>query len=187
MKHAHGPIAIDVEEAPPLYGETAGAGVRAIAERTGRSPSTISRELRRYRDPDSGQYRPFTAHKLAGQRRARPRPGKIAANPVLRQFVADRLEKRWGPQQVSRARTAADAPRAGWRKTAAEQGKHLSGTRPSDELNCADLVRLAVRPGVSGGRCLGGPPAARRAKLSRGRRSALAHQWTAVPNRCPTP
>ena len=81
----------------------AGAGVRAIAERTGRSPSTISRELRRNRDPDSGQYRPFTAHKLAVQRRARPRPGKIAADPVLRQFVAGRLEKRWSPQQVSRA------------------------------------------------------------------------------------
>jgi transposase, IS30 family len=81
----------------------AGAGVRAIAERTGRSPSTISRELRRNRDPGSGQYRPFAAHKLAVQRRARPRPGKIAADPVLREFVAGRLEKRWSPQQVSRA------------------------------------------------------------------------------------
>src|SRR5215472_10457279 len=81
----------------------AGAGVRAIAERTGRSPSTISRELRRNRDPDSGQYRPFTAHKLAERRRARPRPGKIAADPVLRQFVAGRLEERWSPQQVSQA------------------------------------------------------------------------------------
>ena len=50
----------------------AGAGVRAIAEQTGRSPSTISRELRRNRDPGTGQYRPFTAHKLAVQRRARP-------------------------------------------------------------------------------------------------------------------
>ena len=47
----------------------AGAGVRAIAERLDRSPSTISRELRRNRDPASGQYRPFTAHKLAVQRR----------------------------------------------------------------------------------------------------------------------
>ena len=37
------------------------------------------------------------------RRRARPRPGKIAADPVLRQFVAGRLEKRWSPQQVSRA------------------------------------------------------------------------------------
>jgi hypothetical protein len=81
----------------------AGHGVRAIAEQTGRSPSTISRELRRNRDPDRGQYHPFTAHKLAVRRRARPRPGKIAADPALRQFVAGRLEERWSPQQVSQA------------------------------------------------------------------------------------
>jgi IS30 family transposase len=81
----------------------AGAGVRAIAEQTGRSPSTISRELRRNRDPGSGQYRPFTAHKLAARRRARRRPGKIAADPVLRQFVQERLEKRWSPEQISQA------------------------------------------------------------------------------------
>src|ERR1700761_512246 len=81
----------------------AGAGVRAIAERLDRSPSTISRELRRNRDPGSGQYRPFTAHKLAAQRRARPRTGKIARDEVLRQFVAGRLEERWSPQQVSQA------------------------------------------------------------------------------------
>jgi IS30 family transposase len=37
------------------------------------------------------------------RRRARPRPGKIAADPVLRQFVAGRLEERWSPQQVSQA------------------------------------------------------------------------------------
>jgi len=81
----------------------AGAGVRAIAERTGRSPSTISRELRRNRDRDSRQSPPSTAHKLAVQRNARQRQSKIAADRVLRQFVADRLEKRWSPQQVSRA------------------------------------------------------------------------------------
>ncbi len=73
--------------------------MRAIAEQTGRSPPTISRELRRNRDPGSGQYRPFTAHKLA----ARRRPGKIAADPVLRQFVQERLEKRWSPEQISQA------------------------------------------------------------------------------------
>ena len=81
----------------------AGAGVRAIAEQTGRSPSTISRELRRNRDPGSGQYRPFTAHKLAVRRRARPRAGKIACDEVLRQFVQDRLAERWSPEQISQA------------------------------------------------------------------------------------
>jgi IS30 family transposase len=81
----------------------AGAGVRAIAGWLGRSPSTISRELRRNRAPGSGQYRPFTAHKLAAQRRERSRAGKIARDEVLRQFVQNRLEKRWSPEQVSRA------------------------------------------------------------------------------------
>jgi transposase, IS30 family len=51
-----------------------GHGVRAIASAVGRSPATISRELRRNRDPASGQYRPFTAQRFAAGRRARPRP-----------------------------------------------------------------------------------------------------------------
>ena len=106
----------------------AGHGVRAIAEQTGRSPSTISRELRRNRDPGSGQYRPFTAHKLAVRRRARPRQGKIAADPVLRQFVAERLEKRWSPEQVSQAlrREFPDEPGAACRAR-----DDLSGGLPS--------------------------------------------------------
>jgi len=78
-------------------------GVRAIAELVGRSPSTVSRELRRNRDPGSAQYRPFTAHKLAAQRRTWPRTGKIARDEVLRAFVQDRPEKRWSPEQVSQA------------------------------------------------------------------------------------
>src|SRR5690349_19923159 len=36
-----------------------GLSMRAVAEKIGRSPSTISRELRRNQDPDRGQYRPF--------------------------------------------------------------------------------------------------------------------------------
>jgi transposase, IS30 family len=61
----------------------AGAGVRAIAEQLGRAPSTVSRELRRNRDPESGQYRPFSAHKLAVQRRARPRVFASRARTVI--------------------------------------------------------------------------------------------------------
>ena len=81
----------------------AGLGVRAIAGQVGRSPSTISRELRRNCEPGSGQYRPFAAQRLAARRRARPGRGKLSADPVLRQFVACRLEKRWSPEQISRA------------------------------------------------------------------------------------
>ena len=81
----------------------AGLGVRAVAGQLGRSPSTVSRELRRNCEPRSGQYRPFAAQRLAARRRARPGRGKLNADPVLRQFVAGRLEKRWSPEQISQA------------------------------------------------------------------------------------
>ena len=55
---------------------SAGYGVRAIAARLGRSPATVSRELRRNSDPGSGQYRPFAAQRMA----ARRRPGPAAAS-----------------------------------------------------------------------------------------------------------
>lgn len=79
----------------------AGHTVRSIAAELNRSPSTVSRELRRNRDPGSGQYRPFTAQRLAEDRRARPGRGKLVHDPALRQFVADRLKKRWSPEQIS--------------------------------------------------------------------------------------
>jgi transposase, IS30 family len=80
-----------------------GLGVRAVAAELGRSPATVSRELRRNRDLGSGQYRPFAAQRLAAARRARPGRGKLVRDPVLRHFVAERLEKRWSPEQISRA------------------------------------------------------------------------------------
>ena len=49
-----------------------GFGVRAIAARLGRSPSTVSRELHRNRDPLSLTYRPFAAQMMAARRRAGP-------------------------------------------------------------------------------------------------------------------
>ena len=70
-----------------------GAGVREIARRLGRSPSTVSRELRRNAATRSGrfEYRATTAQWHADQRARRPKPAKLAVNPELRRYVQDRL------------------------------------------------------------------------------------------------
>jgi IS30 family transposase len=70
-----------------------GAGVREIARRLGRSPSTISRELRRNAATRGGgfEYRATTAQWHADQRARRPKPAKLAVNPELRRYVQDRL------------------------------------------------------------------------------------------------
>jgi IS30 family transposase len=81
----------------------AGYTVRAIAQELGRSPATISRELRRNCDPDSGQYRSFAAQRLATKRRARPRKGKLVSDARLRSYVVEALQRRWSPEQISQA------------------------------------------------------------------------------------
>ena len=68
-------------------------GVREIAGRLGRSPSTISRELRRNAATRSGgfEYRATTAQWHADRRARRPKPAKLAVNPRLRAYVQGRL------------------------------------------------------------------------------------------------
>lgn len=68
-------------------------GVREIARRIGRSPSTVSRELRRNAGTRSGSltYRASTAQWHADRRSRRPKPAKLAINLELRRYVQDRL------------------------------------------------------------------------------------------------
>src|SRR4029453_18989254 len=70
-----------------------GCGVRQIARRVGRSPSTISRELRRNAATRGGHldYRALTAQWHADQRARRPKVAKLAGSDALRQYVQDRL------------------------------------------------------------------------------------------------
>ena len=70
-----------------------GCGVREIARQLGRSPSTISRELRRNAATRSGgfEYRATTAQWHADLRARRPKPAKLAVNAELRGYVQDRL------------------------------------------------------------------------------------------------
>ncbi|WP_376771379.1 IS30 family transposase [Micromonospora polyrhachis] len=77
-----------------------GRSLRSIAAEVGRDPSTISRELRRNAHPGTGDYRPHAAQARAEQRRPRPKTGKLAANPRLRQAVQDGLDRKWSPEQI---------------------------------------------------------------------------------------
>jgi IS30 family transposase len=68
-------------------------GVREIARQLDRSPSTISRELRRNAATRGGrmEYRATTAQWHADRRARRPKVAKLAANDTLRNYVQDRL------------------------------------------------------------------------------------------------
>src|SRR4051794_8095501 len=68
-------------------------GVREIARRLARAPSTISRELRRNAATRGGdlEYRATTAQWHAERSARRPKPAKLAANTALRRYVQDRL------------------------------------------------------------------------------------------------
>jgi IS30 family transposase len=70
-----------------------GTGVRAIARKLGRSPSTISREIRRNSATRSGEfnYRAIAAQWHADRAAKRPKISKLEVNPVLRDYVQDRL------------------------------------------------------------------------------------------------
>jgi IS30 family transposase len=70
-----------------------GYGVRAIARLLDRPPCTISRELQRNgaRGHDAPGYRATTAQWHADRSARRPKPAKLAANPILRDYVQDRL------------------------------------------------------------------------------------------------
>ena len=78
-----------------------GATMRQIASELGRSPSTISRELRRNRD-DVGRYRPHAAEQFAADRmRSRRRLRRLRVVLELGSFVQGLLDKRWSPEQVA--------------------------------------------------------------------------------------
>jgi IS30 family transposase len=81
--------------------QSSGLSIRKIAAAMGRSPSTISRELRRNTVSKHG-YLPHNAHRTSAKRRERPRVSKLAVEGPLRDYVAAKLAKRWSPEQISR-------------------------------------------------------------------------------------
>ncbi len=69
-------------------------GVREIARRIGRSPSTVSRELQRNAATRCGklEYRASVAQWKSELVAKRPTPAKLVTNPRLREYVQDHLQ-----------------------------------------------------------------------------------------------
>ena len=80
-------------------GVARGESLRVIAQRLGRAPSTVSREVAR--NDGRLRYRAHRADRAAWQRARRPQRCKLATNPALRQVVEDQLAVRWSPRQIS--------------------------------------------------------------------------------------
>lgn len=77
-----------------------GLSIRAIASVLGRHPSTLCRELRRDYSPVG--YRAYRADQKANNCCKRRRGlRKLQQNVRLRQYVLDKLKKRWSPVQIA--------------------------------------------------------------------------------------
>jgi hypothetical protein len=99
-RHLKGRCVTFAEREEIALARARGETVRGIARRLARSPSTISRELRRNVDRDGG-YRATIAHALAFERAGRPKPAKLATNLRLRAIVQDDLRRRLSPEQIA--------------------------------------------------------------------------------------
>jgi len=117
--------------------------VREIAGELGRSPATVSRELRRNVD-DRGRYLPRSADRAATGRIARPRARRVMVDPELRAVVADLLGKRWSPEHVAHElrERFADQPA---RRLCAHPQKMAVGSRSTSASSSSTLAEAGTR------------------------------------------
>jgi len=73
--------------------------MRSIATQLKRSPSTISREIKR--NGGYADYRAATAEKAAWQRTLRPKTCKLAGRLELIRLITQKLQRQWSPEQVT--------------------------------------------------------------------------------------
>jgi IS30 family transposase len=80
-------------------GIVAELSIRAIASQLGRSPSTISREIKR--NGGYADYRATPADQNAWDQARRPKRCKLARNRALARIVESKLRLLWSPEQIA--------------------------------------------------------------------------------------
>src|SRR3989344_8862232 len=75
--------------------------IRAIARELGRSPASVSRELRRNYPPERKQYTSRLAHERALWKRTRRGRELRLKNDRIRSFVVAQLKRRRSPEQIA--------------------------------------------------------------------------------------
>src|SRR5215831_11492740 len=94
------PTALKLEEREEISrGIAVARSIRQIAQGLGRSPSTVSREIRR--NGGCSAYRANRADRYAWDRALRPKPCRLARHAGLRWRVAQKLALQWSPKQIS--------------------------------------------------------------------------------------
>ncbi len=114
-----------------------GVGVREIARRIGRSPSTVSRELTRNAATRSGrlEYRASVAQWKAELVAKRPKPSKLTTNPQLRHYVQERLEGKVHDAKGRHVSGPVQAPFIGRNKPHRSDRKWVNGWSPEQISN----------------------------------------------------
>ena len=74
---------------------------RYIAKVLGRSPSSVSREIKRSLPPERNRYTPRTAHERALSFRKRRGREERLKNSTIRDYVIVHLKQGWSPEQIS--------------------------------------------------------------------------------------
>jgi len=98
--HRRAVAALRLEEREEISrGIAGGQSIRGIARCLRRSPSTVSREVRR--NGGSQAYRANRADRRAWERALRPKPCRLACHAELRWRVAQKLALQWSPEQIS--------------------------------------------------------------------------------------
>jgi len=119
-------------------------GVREIARRMERSPSTISRELRRNAETRGGVsgYRATVAQWNAGRAAARPKAAKLAQNARLRRYVQDRLSGAVADIAAHRFRDRRCLGRGGAMAAVPTDGGASAGARSRSADDCRSTSRM---------------------------------------------